>query len=132
MSSWFDTRVRNRREHTPFATVSLLKFIRNALMNMPMDEKPYDHPFILTVTNRPDVASRMWVEIQWTDATGKRTGAASQDFDLALWRAVETEMESAEKAENVDPRERLVRLIESYQEQLQAYDQYQESKGNSS
>lgn len=128
MSSWFDTRVRNRREHTPFATISLLKFIRNALMNMPMDEKPYDHQFILTVTNRPDVASRMWVEIQWTDANGKRTGAASQDFDLALWRAVETEMEAQEKAENIDPRERLVKLIESYQEQLQAYDQYQESK----
>jgi hypothetical protein len=124
MGSWFDTRVRNRREHTPFASIGLLSFIRRVIGNKPYDAPAYEHTVVLTVASRPDVASRLWYEIEWTGPDGKRLQASSQEFDLLMWRAAETELTAEQKEEGFDIRENLVKQIAAYQEQLALYDEY--------
>ncbi len=67
MGSLFDTRVRNRRNHTPWATIALLRFIREMVLNATGD--PQNHAVILRATYRGDVASRMWFELNGPEKT---------------------------------------------------------------
>lgn len=111
------------RNSNPFAVMSLIKFIKQTLDNRPIGEPAHEHQFILTVTDRSDVKTRLWVEIQFTDAEGKRRTADSQEFDLALFRAAAMELDAMERADGEDQRAKLVRLMEFYQEQIAIYDE---------
>ena len=95
MSSLFDTYVRSRREHTPWATVGLLSFLKEMIWNG--TGKPAENAFILRAEYRHDVASRIWYELQWTGEDNERYNVSSQDFTLLLWRAAQVEMETRRK-----------------------------------
>lgn len=88
----FDTAVRERREHTRWAVVSLPTFMRDMVWNRPLGEDALDHKVVLSAHYRHDVARRIWYELEWTGADGERHSVASQDLELLLWRAAEVEM----------------------------------------
>ena len=95
MSSMFDTNVRNRREHTPWATISLTKFFREMVWNGA--DAPTENAVQLSVQDRHSVASRMWFRLEWTGEDGQRHSAEAQEFELVLWRAAEIEIRARER-----------------------------------
>ena len=95
MGSMFDTNVRERREHTPWATISLTRFFREMVWNEV--DAPDENAVQLTVRYRHSVASRMWFRLEWTGEDGERRAAEAQEFELVLWRAAEIEMHARER-----------------------------------
>lgn len=92
MTSMFDTRVRERREATPWARVDVKAFMQEMALEGGLNP---DAPEVtLTCRYRPDVASRLWWTLEWTGEDGQRHTAGSQDFRLLLWRAAEAEMQA--------------------------------------
>ncbi len=98
MTSEFDTRVRARRNHTPWSRMSLVQFLKDAAWNGAdgAGEGGSLEAFV-SVKYRPDVASRMWWTIRWTGEDKQQREASAQELDLALWRAAE--MEEGARAE---------------------------------
>ena len=105
MGSTFDLRVCFRRDHTPWALVSLTRFIRDAVWSVPHGEKASDHQVVLSACYRPDVATRIWYTLEWTSVDGERRCVSSQHFDLLLWRAAEVEMDVRERLKQEGKRE---------------------------
>lgn len=101
MSSLFDTEVRSRRQHTPWASVSAPAFMREAALNEGWQIQGDVAPegAVLTCRYRRAVSTSVWWELSWTDETGQRRSVGSQDFQLLLWRAAEVEMQARAKAE---------------------------------
>lgn len=91
MGSLFDGKVYQRRNQTPWATMSLAAFIKDVAINQ--------SPVTLTCCYRPDVASRFWYTIEWTDSHGEKHSASSQELDLCLWRAAEIELQARNREE---------------------------------
>lgn len=94
MSSLFDSAVYVRRNHTPWATISVFRFLKDMCFN---DDQ--NRNMSLSVHHRPDVASRFWWTINWTGADGERHEQSAQELDLCLWRAVEAELQIEERLE---------------------------------
>ncbi len=94
MTSMFDTAVRERREHTPWASVSPIRFMQDAKWNCMSNENhnPWDHQAVLSVQYRQNVATSEWWTLEWTAEDGQRHRVESQSVDLLMWRAAETEM----------------------------------------
>lgn len=103
MSKMFDSKVYDRRHHTPWAVVSLTRFIEHAIWQLRGDDDPLDHEVVLRCRHRPDVASRKWYTLEWTDAEGNRAEVSSQRYDLLLWRACQREADAKQRAEGVEP-----------------------------
>lgn len=101
MGSLFDSFVRSRREHTRWASVSLLSFLKEMIWNG--TDTPHENTFILRATYRPDVSSRIWYELEWTGMDGKRHSVSSQSYDLLLWRAAEVEAALEHAMEQAEP-----------------------------
>ena len=100
MTSMFDSNVRDRRDHTPWAIMSLSAFIRDmALMGGSQAEERVNCPVTLTCHYRHSVASRFWWTIQWTDEHGEKHEASAQELDLCLWRAAEMELRVRKRQE---------------------------------
>lgn len=91
MGSAFDAMVRARREHTPWAHISL-----TALMKELAEEG--DKGVTLTCTYDFKQVTRCWWTLTWTDEDGHQHSVGSQQYDLCLWRAAETVMQQREKA----------------------------------
>jgi hypothetical protein len=98
----FDTAVRERRQHTPWARINLVAFMREMLWNAPYESDVREHATVLRVSARPSVASREWWTLEWTTATGQRGHVEAQYVDLLLWRAAEHEMQQREREEAKD------------------------------
>lgn len=98
MSSWFDSQVYSRRRETEWARVSMLAFMKDVVWND--NDVPHQNKVILSVMHRPDVASRLWFELEWTGMDEKRHVVSSQDFDLLMWRAAQTEINVQRKLED--------------------------------
>ncbi len=94
MSSEFDTRVYQRENHTPWAMVSLARFMKDMALN---GKAPGKEPVVFSMVYRPDVASRFWFHIEWTGKDGERHEAEAQSFEKMLWRAAEREMQSQQE-----------------------------------
>jgi len=95
MSSLFDTEVSQRRNHTPWASMNFLAFVRDIVWNG--SDEPLKNEVIFKARYRPDVSSRTWFELEWTGEDGERHSAEAQDFGLLLWRAAEIEMKAKPK-----------------------------------
>lgn len=114
MGSWFDSLVYHRRNQTPWASVGFLRFVKEMLWNEPLEssidkgarEIHYESRVVFTATNRPDVASRVWYELEFTAYDGKRKSVSSQDFDLLMWRAAQVEIEARERDERAEKPEK--------------------------
>ena len=105
MTSMFDSNVRARREHTPWARVSLRAFLRDVVFNTTDDATPEEceeHAVQLSVRYRPSVSSRLWWVLSWRAADGQWHTVQSQDFDLLLWRAAEVELACDQVEEEKD------------------------------
>ncbi len=64
MGSLFESRVRERQQATPWASVSVQRFL--------MDVIAYgEGPARLSVIPRSEVASRLWWTLEWTSADGQ-------------------------------------------------------------
>lgn len=100
MSSLYDTDVRNRREHTPWANVNAFRFMREMALNVDDTKPRYEQAAVLSVHSRPDVASRFWWTMEWTGTDGERHSVSAQDLDLCLWRAAESETRIMERLEH--------------------------------
>jgi hypothetical protein len=72
MSSLFDSEVYLRRKHTPWARMQIAAFMKEMALNVPDGANHLEHRVELSVLYRPDVASRMWWRIEWTDDEGLR------------------------------------------------------------
>ena len=96
MSSLFDTEVYQRRNHTPWASVNFLHFVRDMVWNGG-GKDPLKDQVVFRARYRHDVASRVWFSLEWTGEDGERHNAEAQDFGLLLWRAAEIEMKVKEK-----------------------------------
>ena len=94
MSSLFDTEVYLRRNHTPWASVNFLHFVKDMVFNASSDDL---NAVVFRAGYRHDVASRVWFELSWTGKDGERYTVEAQDFGLLLWRAAEIEMKAREK-----------------------------------
>ncbi len=99
MTSLFDSAVRSRREHTPWARISLLAFMQEMAWNKPPDANAWEHEIVLKCHLRPAVDTRLWWTLEWTGADGERHSVDSKEFDLLLWRAAEMESRIQEKVE---------------------------------
>jgi len=95
MSSLFDTEVYQRRNHTPWASMNFLSFVRDMAWHGTAD--PVKNGVVFRTYYRHDVSSRMWYELEWTGEDGERHSTSSQDFGLLLWRAAEIEIKTREK-----------------------------------
>jgi len=95
MSSLFDTEVYLRRNHTPWASVNFLHFVKDMVWNGSGD--PLENEVVFRARYRHDVSSRVWFELTWSGEDGERHTAEAQDFGLLLWRASEIEMKAREK-----------------------------------
>jgi len=93
----FDTDVRCRRNHTPWARMNGIQFMKEMAVNVPEAGNHRDHRAVLSVVYRPDVASRFWWTVEWTSENGERMSADAQELDLCLWRAAEFEMKAQAK-----------------------------------
>ena len=89
MTSMFDSAVYARRNHTTWARVNHLAFMKDMSFNG--EGAHYEHAAKLSIQYRPDVASRFWWTIEWTGADGERHEQSAQELDLCLWRAAEAE-----------------------------------------
>jgi hypothetical protein len=98
MTSQFDTDVRLRREHTPWARVNVIAFMRDMALQLAPGAAERQEEVVLRVHHRPDVASRFWWSLEWTGPDGERHDAQAQEFDLLLWRAVEGELRLEQRA----------------------------------
>lgn len=97
MSSLFESQVRSRRNHTPWARMSLLTFAKEMALNCGCsckDKTKGEHGFRLDVAYRPSVASGFWFTVSWCGLEGDRIMAESMELDLALWRAAEIQLEA--------------------------------------
>jgi hypothetical protein len=103
MGSLFDSRVYDRRNHTPWSNVSLTSFIGDVVMNFGIGDNRCDAEVVLKCIYRHDVASRMWWTLSWLDAGGERRQVSAQRYDLLLWRAAEVELREQKKQEFVKP-----------------------------
>lgn len=99
MSSMFDTLVRERREHTPWAKVNAFQFMKEMALNVPSNNSVWEHAAELKVIYRPSVASRFWWTLTWSSVDGERKSVDAQELDLCLWRAAEVETEAIAKLE---------------------------------
>lgn len=108
VSSLFDTEVRERRLHTPWAKMGLVHFMKEMALNVPYgdDVNVFDHEVVLKVHYRHAVASRFWWSLEWTGEDGERHLVDSQEFDLLLWRAAEAEMRVREKQKKKEEAEK--------------------------
>lgn len=98
MTSLFDTLVRRRREHTPWARMSVSAFLQAAAWNGASSKRDEaSKPATLTVVYRGDVASRLWYTLEWAGEDGERHQASAQELDLVLWRAAEMELAARER-----------------------------------
>ncbi len=93
MGSLFDSKVYQRRNETPWAVMNLAAFIKDMAING-------QSSVTLTCCYRPDVASRFWYTIEWTDDNGEKHSASAQELDLCLWRAAEIELQARRKENN--------------------------------
>lgn len=99
MTSLFDSRVRDRRNHTEWATMSLSAFMKDmAISGGSGTEERTNCPVRLTCHYRASVASRYWWTIEWTDEQGEQHRAEAQELDLCLWRAAEIETQIRAKS----------------------------------
>lgn len=100
MTSMFDTDVRDRRDHTEWAVMSLTAFMKDmAICGNSQTEEQETCPVTLTCHYRHSVASRFWWIVQWTDEQGLQHEASAQELDLCLWRAAEMESRARKKQE---------------------------------
>ena len=108
MSSLFDSNVRDRRNHTEWAVMSLTAFMKDmaisggSLAISGQERRPGEHvncPVRLTCQYRHSVASRYWWTIEWADELGIEHRAEAQELDLCLWRAAEMELQVRKKEE---------------------------------
>ena len=97
MSSMFDSQVRDRRDHTPWARVDVQRFMIHAGWNG--TDNPLEQGAVLSVHYRPSVASRMWWRLEWTGEDGQRHNVEAQELELLLWRAAEAEMQARARRE---------------------------------
>ncbi len=105
MSSMFDSNVRDRRNHTEWAVMSFTAFMKDMAINANRDiGERTNPPVTLSCRYRPDVASRFWYSVHWTDERGHEHTAEAQELDLCLWRAAEMEIRARAKSdEPVEP-----------------------------
>lgn len=113
MTSLFESMVRARKEHTPWARVNLISFMQEMAYNRPaLEGELSSHELlqfqdvILKVHHRHDVSSGFWWTINWTDAEGQRREESSQYFDLVCWRAVEAEMQARDRVERISKKKK--------------------------
>jgi len=99
MTTLFDSDVRLRRTHTPWARISISAFMKEMALNVPYDTNYWEHQAILKVHYRHSVASRFWWSLEWTGEDGERHSVDSQELDLLFWRAAEMEMRIRKKIE---------------------------------
>lgn len=97
MGSWFDSKVYERRKRSPWMTPSLLGFAKDVLLSYWPDKQEDERPVVLTIANRPDVASRFWYTLEWTAEDGSHRAVSSQEYDLLMWRAAVTEQDVREE-----------------------------------
>lgn len=83
----------------PFTVFSLSKLINRAMDNVPMEKGVNfdDHEFFLSVKYRPEVVSRRWYVIGWTDSGGKRRMVSGQTLEIAMRRMAEDELQAEEQ-----------------------------------
>lgn len=81
MSSIFDNAVYLMRKHAPFAAPQAMAFLKEKA-------RESDYAVVLMVNYRPDVASRLWWELEWQQH-GRRYQASAQEWDLCFWRAIQ-------------------------------------------
>lgn len=86
------TLVRERRNATPWASMNLHAFMHDMALNG-------QALVSLTCVYRPDVASRFWWTVEWTDEQGEKHEASAQELDLCLWRAAEKELQARQRIE---------------------------------
>lgn len=105
MSSMFDSKVYDRRNHTPWSVMSLVSFISDAIMHYISGEAhdPLDAEVVLRCRYRHDVASRKWWTLEWKDCEGTRREVSSQHYDLLLWRAAQAEKDAERRHEGLTP-----------------------------
>ena len=100
MTSMFDSNVRDRRDHTEWAVMSLTAFMKDmALSGNSQTEERATCPVTLTCHYRHSVASRFWWTVTWTDEQGEKHEASAQELDLCLWRAAEMEIRARKRQE---------------------------------
>ena len=95
MSSLFEPAVYQRENHTPWARVDLIRFMKDMALN------GQDETVGLSLIHRPSVASRLWWVISWVGPDGVRHEAEAQMLDKCLWRAaeMETRLENKDKGD---------------------------------
>lgn len=103
MSSMFDSMVYQRRNHTPWARISMHAFIDEMMWNAPTpglngEEKP--HRVTISCDYRPEVSSRKWWSMKWICCDGSEREASSQYFDLMMWRAAQIELQAREQMDS--------------------------------
>lgn len=103
MGSLFDSRVYDRRNYTPWASVSLTSFIGEVVTNFGTGDNRCDAEVVLKCIYRHDIASRLWWTLTWLDAGGERVQVSAQRYDLLLWRATEVELRERKKQEGKKP-----------------------------
>lgn len=104
MSTMFESAVRDRRAHTPWARMSAAGFMADMIWHEvePTNSKAAEAfetrdgskylAVVLSVRYRPDVVTRRWWILEWTGADGEQHFADGQELDLVLWRAAELEL----------------------------------------
>jgi hypothetical protein len=85
MSSEFDLRVRERREHTPWAVVSIERLMREMLWGARQGKMNVT----LSCEYRADVDTRTWWTLRWNNVQDAPCFAAAKSLELCLWRAAE-------------------------------------------
>src|SRR5260370_5096376 len=94
MGSLFESRVRERQQATPWASVSVQRFL--------MDVIAYgEGPAKLSVIPRSEVASRLWWTLEWTSADGQARKVEAQTCEKLLWGAAEVEMQARTRSTEV-------------------------------
>lgn len=87
MSSLFESRVRERRHHTPWTELNVDEMLADLTLN-----NPSQAPATLTCEYRHSVSTRFWWTLDWTGADGQAYRADAQTLQVCLWRAAEREV----------------------------------------
>lgn len=89
MSTLFDSQVNALRDSIPFVHPSATEFMRALSAE--------EGEVILRCASLPEVASRYWWTITWTDIDGQEHQAAAQTLNLCMWRAIQLHMDLASR-----------------------------------
>ncbi len=124
MTAKFEQDVRDRRDHTPWASLDLKSFGRDMARNGAAadrriaESEGYDpeqfvsrkNDFTVIIQCVPESRSGFWYVVKWTGADGQRRCEDGEHLHEVLWRAAHIELNTVKRLEREKCEEECVRV----------------------